>query len=189
MKRKIGELYNKPVVIGDKNLVAKSETHISELQGSNEGGGNTSKIYYYKIDNDALIKEFKSMNLPEDSIPQVLSFLIYPTQGYLYNGTGDDVRGIYYTMGRPSINNMWDAHRVCALLVCEDVYYGSYPYVIKGDLYTKVNYTIEVASVEDPSSAEEIKSLITTMLKHTTEITKEEFWNMCELPITALPTQ
>lgn len=39
MKRKIGELYNKPVVIGDKNLVTKNETHISELQGSNEGGG------------------------------------------------------------------------------------------------------------------------------------------------------
>lgn len=37
MKKRIGELYNKPVVIGDKNLVTKNETHISELAG-NEGG-------------------------------------------------------------------------------------------------------------------------------------------------------
>ena len=129
------------------------------------------------------------MNLPEDSIIQVLSFLTNPTQGYLYNGSGDDARGIYYTMGGQIIDSMWDAYRVCALLVCEDVYYGGYPYVIKGDLYTKVNYTIELASVGDPSFAEEFKPLIATMLKHTTEITKEEFWNMCNLPITALPTQ
>lgn len=27
MKRKIGEIYNKPVVIGDKNLVTKNEVH------------------------------------------------------------------------------------------------------------------------------------------------------------------
>lgn len=153
------------------------------------GGGNTSKIYYYKIDNDALIQELKSMNLPEDGIIQVLSIFTYPAQGYLYNGSGDDRRGIYYMIGRPIIDSMWDAYRVCALLVCEDVYYGDYPYVIKGDLYTKVNYTIEGASVDDPSFTEELKPLIATMLKHTTEITKEEFWNMCKLPITALPTQ
>ena len=185
MKRKIGEIYNKPIIEGDINLKTPNEIHKSELSG----GRNTSKIYYYKIDNDALIQEFESMNLPEDSIIQVLPFLTYPAQGYIYNDSGDDIRGIYYSMGRPIIDSMWDASRVCALLVCEDVYYGDYPYVIKGDLYTKVNYTIEVASVEDPSYAEELKPLIATMLKHTTEITKEEFWNMCKLPITALPTQ
>lgn len=38
MKRKIGTIYNKPIVTGDKNLVTKNETHISELQGSNGGG-------------------------------------------------------------------------------------------------------------------------------------------------------
>ena len=31
MKRKIGEINNKPLVIGDKNLVTKNEIHKSEL--------------------------------------------------------------------------------------------------------------------------------------------------------------
>lgn len=37
MKRKIGEIYNKPIVEGDKNLVTKNEVHKSELSGG-EGG-------------------------------------------------------------------------------------------------------------------------------------------------------
>lgn len=62
MKRKIGELYNKPIVEGDKNLVTKNETHISELQGNsnNEGGENgnieltkgkkiLSEYYYFDL--------------------------------------------------------------------------------------------------------------------------------------------
>lgn len=44
MKRKIGTIYNKPIVTGDKNLVTKNETHISELQGSNNDGGGSSNI-------------------------------------------------------------------------------------------------------------------------------------------------
>ena len=39
MKRKIGELYNKPIVIGDKNEVTSNEIHINSLKSSNEGGG------------------------------------------------------------------------------------------------------------------------------------------------------
>ena len=34
MKKKIGEIYNKPIVIGDKNLVTKNEIHESALIGS-----------------------------------------------------------------------------------------------------------------------------------------------------------
>lgn len=40
-KRKIGELYNKPIIEGDINLKGPNEIHKSELCGSNsEGGGN-----------------------------------------------------------------------------------------------------------------------------------------------------
>ena len=38
MKRKIGELRNKPIVEGDKNLVTKDEVHIDELKNNGEGG-------------------------------------------------------------------------------------------------------------------------------------------------------
>ena len=30
-KRKIGEIYNRPIVIGDKNLLTKNETHLSDI--------------------------------------------------------------------------------------------------------------------------------------------------------------
>lgn len=36
-KRKIGELYNKPIVEGDKNLIKGYEIHVDQLSG---GGGN-----------------------------------------------------------------------------------------------------------------------------------------------------
>lgn len=46
-KRKIGEIYNKPIVEGDINLKTPNEIHKSELSG----GGNSSsevKVWYYK---------------------------------------------------------------------------------------------------------------------------------------------
>ena len=39
MKKKIGELYNKVIVEGDKNLVTKNEIHKSELEGKGGEGG------------------------------------------------------------------------------------------------------------------------------------------------------
>lgn len=52
MKRKIGEIYNKPVVIGDKNLVTRNEIHESELNASTGGGDAPSggDIIYIKWD-------------------------------------------------------------------------------------------------------------------------------------------
>jgi hypothetical protein len=49
MKKKIGEIYNKPIVTGDKNLVTKNEIHESSLGGNNSGGDGGVKEYYYKI--------------------------------------------------------------------------------------------------------------------------------------------
>lgn len=53
MKRKIGEIYNKPIIEGDINLKGPNEIHKSELGGSNsEGGGGSSSEstnpYYIK---------------------------------------------------------------------------------------------------------------------------------------------
>ena len=33
MKKKIGEIYNTPIIIRDKNLKAKNETRVDELGG------------------------------------------------------------------------------------------------------------------------------------------------------------
>lgn len=47
MKRKIGEIYNKPIVTGDKNLLTKNEIHESALGGGNNNEG--IKEHYYKF--------------------------------------------------------------------------------------------------------------------------------------------
>lgn len=38
MKKKIGEIYNKPIVVGNKNEITKNEIHIDELSGGNASG-------------------------------------------------------------------------------------------------------------------------------------------------------
>jgi hypothetical protein len=55
MKKKIGEIYNIPIVIGDKNLKTKNEIHIDELNNTQSGRG--SAMEYLDITNiDTAIK-------------------------------------------------------------------------------------------------------------------------------------
>lgn len=51
MKRKIGTIYNKPIIEGDINLKGPNEIHKSELCGSNseEGGGNSEEEHWIGI--------------------------------------------------------------------------------------------------------------------------------------------
>jgi hypothetical protein len=53
MKKKIGEIYNKPIVIGNKNEITKNEVHIDNLGGSTsgEGGGSASTMEYIDVRN------------------------------------------------------------------------------------------------------------------------------------------
>lgn len=97
MKRKIGELYNKPVVIGDKNLVTKNETHISELQGSNEGGGGGAKEYYYLFDADKCIEisgvseEDFNAELTQNN-GAIISLFFYGALNFIVGGTDNYYR-------------------------------------------------------------------------------------------------
>ena len=50
MKKKIGEIYNKPIVIGDKNLVTKNEIHESNLIGSSSS--NEEAFEYLDVSNE-----------------------------------------------------------------------------------------------------------------------------------------
>lgn len=48
MKKKIGELYNKPIVEGDKNLVKDYEIHINDLISGKNKEDNIKTVYYEK---------------------------------------------------------------------------------------------------------------------------------------------
>lgn len=61
MKSKVGGLYHKPIVIGNKNEVTDNEIHISELGGENNTQETTPKVEYYEI----LHFDFQGMTNPE----------------------------------------------------------------------------------------------------------------------------
>ena len=49
MKTKIGELYNKPIVIGNPNEFTKNEIPLSELRGGNEENFDDDIFSYYQV--------------------------------------------------------------------------------------------------------------------------------------------
>lgn len=68
MKKKIGELYNKPIVIGNPNEVTKNEIHISNF---NMSGGSGSGMKYYSCLPDYFLEEEHDVTLI-DSVKVVL---------------------------------------------------------------------------------------------------------------------
>lgn len=55
MKKKIGEIYDKPIVIGDKNLVTENEIHVDELGGKiNENNNTDFNVLKYTYDMNLL---------------------------------------------------------------------------------------------------------------------------------------
>lgn len=59
MKKKIGEIYNKPIVVGDKNLVKNNEIHISQLTIVKEEGeiNRSITVKIVNLWSDELLKE------------------------------------------------------------------------------------------------------------------------------------
>lgn len=84
MKRKIGQLYNKPIVIGNPNEVTKNEIHVNEFSVPQGGGGvvdSSSKnfIQYFKVPkgwNNATYARMYSVILKADDGG---NSVIYPT--------------------------------------------------------------------------------------------------------------
>lgn len=68
MKRRIGQIYNKPIVIGDKNLVTKNEVHESTLKG---GSADANKKYGYYLINKNYLTTIVGYNIED-----VYSFLM-----------------------------------------------------------------------------------------------------------------
>lgn len=55
MKKKIGEIYNKPIVTGDKNLVTKNEIHESTLKGGGTVDSGSCDVEYYSTNLEKLM--------------------------------------------------------------------------------------------------------------------------------------
>lgn len=79
MKKKIGEIYNKPIVTGDKNLVTKNEIHESTLKGGGTVDSSSSDVEYYIVDAE------KVNLLGDDGMLLLTTFSLFK---YVYIGYG-----------------------------------------------------------------------------------------------------
>lgn len=76
MKRKIGEIYNKPIVIGDKNLMTKNEVHKDEISGGSKEYDDLNTYLYY----DNRIVRIDSVEAPLCSL--IADIMMQLTQSY-----------------------------------------------------------------------------------------------------------
>lgn len=194
MKHKLSDIFktdnieSKRRILNRFELTKEDKADIINMSGKSNGAGSgTSKIHYYRLDNESIIQELRSLGYEDSMIIQMMTAYCMSSSGHIYNAHSDDARGIYYNGFTPIIDGMWKARRVKALLISEDIYFGQYPYITKGDLYIKVNNDIKFAATESPEEAEFVKSIFDIFLKYTTEITEDEFFGMCGLPIAPLP--
>ena len=77
MKKRIGTIYNKPIIEGDINLKTINEIHKDELGGDNSNVGSVSKYAprYFKIDWDKASKDWELV-LSVDSSMENLALII-----------------------------------------------------------------------------------------------------------------
>lgn len=96
MKKKIGEIYNKPIVIGDKNLMTKNEVHKDEINGGSKEYDDLNTYLYY----DDRIVSFEGMELPlcgfiVSALSNMLTYFHNLNIIFKINNT-EDVFGINY---------------------------------------------------------------------------------------------
>lgn len=83
MKRKIGEIYNKPIVEGDINLKTPNEIHKSELSGGGES--NEVKYYYYLLEQDYDLEPVTR------TVIDIINTSIAPIESMLIQLNGKDI--------------------------------------------------------------------------------------------------
>lgn len=183
MKRKIGELYNKPIVIGDKNEVTSNEIHINSLKSSNEGGGSSELEgeYYLARPNGWYWKpNMKMLERMTYDMPEYRAYYDFLTvwtqigsvyKAVRYNGEESDYRNtLYWTTnhhnymsGDSSINNPFIAIKESNI----DNTFGKYDSLV--DIMKTMS---EIQGM--PISEEESIALIEETFS-ITRITKEEY--------------
>lgn len=93
MKKKVGELYGKPIIEGDKNLKTNNEVHISELTAGEENVGSVEKPAYigFEIHQPDMLDEgnyyrYSKSTIGEgDTWEDFLKYDTYPAYGHFFS--------------------------------------------------------------------------------------------------------
>lgn len=167
-KKRIGWLYGKPIVIGDKNLLTKNETHTEQLKASS---GN----HYYKLlegEMAAQLIAFTADSIPYDVIlpgGKICSQYVYKRTSsesqilapVNYNSTPIGIR-----LNDDRITTIFGNKNGDNLIL-------EFP---EGGLVEKFLYLAEKTGGElTPDVVEQTKSIVNMSVK---EITKEEWYNL-----------
>lgn len=179
MKKKIGEIYNKPIIDGDINLKTPNEIHKSELIG----GGNSSgkvKEWYYKFNIDKLLEDFSDN--PSGAVFSVGYFSYYvglmevgSTEMYIEYQTNITMDSIT-TEFLKNIKGAKVVDSIPIFGIINDTT-GSYPVYIYGNYWQRI---LVITKAFAPNvTLEQVKE---SLLPYITEISKEEYEALIEIP-------
>lgn len=140
-KKKIGEIYNKPIVIGDKNLMNSNEIHIDDLKGSGgDSSGDLEPLIFHFHDGTMYSVDFDAAN---NEVLQV-SYPLSPADIKLLE------RGLMlpdtYGKDLQAEKKMWCNHPFTVENFYFDEIYesiidsdGNYAYIIEGSDFSEIN--------------------------------------------------
>lgn len=191
-KRKIGEIYNKPIVEGDINLKTPNEIHKSELSGGGNNSGTEVKEWYYRVDWDKLSLDSNNGTIDSNMLEMLLMLPIGMSYSAIYPYDLGNAHIAYYDVDLPSpllyaelMKNPENlVPNLAKIKAIKFKYDYSYPVmmdnitIIHGDIYTKAYYSINQAI-----SIDELKPIID---EYYTEISKQEYEPLIERQITIL---
>lgn len=152
MKKKIGEIYNKPIVTGDKNLVTKNEIHESTLKGGTIDSGS-SDVEYYKFNHP--------INIGDDTYNDVDQYALLVASTIKGIDRGSMISIISYAMHLQYIqsNNPFTLNTISG--------FSYLPIVLDGKLVSFTDFANFVLENENIN-----------ILERLTPITKEEFYDL-----------
>lgn len=169
MKNRIGTLYGKPVVIGDKNLVTDNEIHVSNLK-SDKADDTQTEYCYYKV-KEVFGDEKERLNM--------ILYGFTNTKNIICHFSGDKYANMYVEMPFSSYANhsMYDIryikHDPNDFLLCVDTYTAL---LAKGDLNEVFDIYIQYCIDEMGNvPQEEIDGLKNQIFGLFTPCTKEEY--------------
>lgn len=133
-KYKVGYLYKKPIVTGDKNLVTKDEIHTSELSGQSNGGESTDGNYTYL--------DLRKSTLFTDEGLYALFAILFFTQSYYSDNSYSPIPGIL-GVGKYWYHDEYDENSIAHYIYGPIFYFAGSGFIQQPDkiqIYTKVPY-------------------------------------------------
>lgn len=170
-KRKIGEIYNKPIVEGDINLKTPNEIHKSELSGGGNNSSGEVKEWYYRVNIQGIYDAIGVEDVTVLTMTVFANYVILPDannnkkfNSYMYDWSELSVSTTKKILAFTCVSN------IPLQASGNDIHY-----LIYGDNFTKLKHMMTVIGGD-------YEQIINAVSPHITEISKEEYESLIEIP-------